>query len=166
MVALFIGIVVWLALAFAVGSMGAKREIGGPAAGALSFLLSPVIGLLFVLCSKFKEEENTVKKAELSAEKMATAIDSLKKGKELMQEGLIDQAAFERLKAQCEQVLHGLDNKEPEETNEQVLTAKVIENPDNYLTPKEVNKNIIMFLIITIVITVFIIALAYLSTAS
>lgn len=157
--------IVWLGLAFGVGAMGAQRTIGGFAAGALSFFLSPVIGLLFVLCSKYKEEENPVKSAGSSAEKMAAAVDSLKKGKELLQEGLIDEAAFERLKAQCEQVLHGLDDKEAEQAVEKEAQPvnRQVENPydPNALTPQQERKNIIGFLIAVVFITVCILAVAF-----
>ncbi len=57
MVLLIIGICINLLLSHIVGKSGKKREIGYGVSFMLSFLLSPIIGLLFVIASLPKKED-------------------------------------------------------------------------------------------------------------
>jgi hypothetical protein len=54
-----------LIASYYVGRLGGKRKIGFPNAFLLSFLLSPFLGVLFVLDSKKPEEEGAWKKDEI-----------------------------------------------------------------------------------------------------
>ena len=44
-------------ISYGIGSIGSKRKIGFGWAFAFSFFLSPIIGLIIVLCSKKKDVE-------------------------------------------------------------------------------------------------------------
>ncbi len=50
-------VIAWIILSFAVGFMGTNRNIGFGGAFFLSLLLSPLIGIIFVLISKDKRDE-------------------------------------------------------------------------------------------------------------
>ncbi|WP_295713900.1 SHOCT domain-containing protein [Mucilaginibacter sp.] len=68
-------IIVWLLLCFGVASMGSDKTIGWGGAFLLSLILSPVIGLIFVLISKDQPIEATPTSTIFNLEDRAIPID-------------------------------------------------------------------------------------------
>ena len=103
----------WIIFSFVVGAIGSGRNIGFWGAFFLSFLLSPLIGIIITLVSKNKEDEKYKEKVlkiqrnqqealeNLSKKKQPntiSVIDELEKLKKLKEENLITEDEFQNLK--------------------------------------------------------------------
>jgi len=100
----------WLIFSIVVAALGSKRKIGFAGAFFLSLLLSPLIGLIITLTSKSIETEKyeteileTQKKQQetlenISKNNLLNIADDLKKIKELLDSGVINQEEFDKMK--------------------------------------------------------------------
>jgi hypothetical protein len=86
----------WIIFTVIVTAIGAERKIGGVASFFLSLILSPLIGLIIVLCSerisdaKFKSEL-LLKDKQAPADTSAKEIEELY---ELWQKGILTEAEY------------------------------------------------------------------------
>lgn len=107
---LFLG---WIIVSFVVGFIGSGRTIGFWGAFFASLLLSPLIGLVIVMFSKSKEDEEyrerfmevqqnqhevLKKMSETDHAKSVSVADELEKLKRLRESSLITEEEFQKLK--------------------------------------------------------------------
>ena len=101
----------WLVLSIVIGIIGSYRKIGGFWAFVISILLSPVIGLIVVLFSKSKKEEEYEQKLlkvqreqrdELEEIKQniskKSIPDELERIKKMKDEGLLSEEEYQKAK--------------------------------------------------------------------
>lgn len=102
--AIFFG---WFFLSLIVASIGSSKEIGFWGSFFLSLLLSPLIGLIIVLVSKPKRQNINVAVNQTSVTSqqavnhntpMYSAVDEIKKLKDLLDSGALTQSEFDEQK--------------------------------------------------------------------
>jgi hypothetical protein len=139
-------IIGWIIFSIIIGVIGANRKIGFLGAFFLSLLLSPIIGLIVTLVSKSNEAEKfeneilvTQKKQQeilenISQQNVSGITDDLKKVKELLDNGVINQEEFEKMKSK---LLDSFNNSPaPTDLKLNLLTTNNSDNLDSYTAPE------------------------------
>ena len=94
----------WILLSLGIGFIGSNRKIGFWGAFFLSFILSPLIGLIFSLTSKTNEQQKyeersfEIKKNEFKPTKNVSVADEIEKLQSLRNNNIISEEEFVRIK--------------------------------------------------------------------
>lgn len=81
----------WIILSFVVGFIGSDRKIGFGGAFFISLILSPLIGLIFALMSKTKEEEKYRERVLESQRSQQKSLEKLSKSKPIQKISIADE---------------------------------------------------------------------------
>lgn len=91
----------WIFLSFIIGFIGDSRKIGFTGAFFVCILLSPLLGIIVVLSSKRKSDEEWQKeilKNSTSKESVTSVADEIEKLIHLKENGSISEEEFDNLK--------------------------------------------------------------------
>ena len=138
------GVILWIVFSILLGVIGLKRKIGFLGAFSLSLLLSPLVGLIFVLASKPLDAEKfeqellqTQKEQQQNIEKVVsqnvdTVAAELKKIKNLLDDKIINEDDYEKMK---ENIINKYKSSSSEKPN-----SGELEIDDSDLTASEKDK--------------------------
>lgn len=126
-------------LIFFVTYLGSKREIGAFYSFLLSFFFSPIVGLIFVLISKKKDDVEFEKELleKIKSKESGSYIDNMYKLKSLYDDGTIDEKTYNEEKVKLESTraverkLHIYDSKGRGYLLSQGLSSKTTPISDN-----------------------------------
>lgn len=152
-----IGIILgWLISSIIIGAIGSTRKIGFFGAFALSLLLSPLIGLIISLVSKSKSDleyqetllntlnqQKEISEKESNQKNISKITDELRKIKDLLDNEVINQDEFEKIK---KRLVESIDSNNKTEDSSSILDSNKKYDPQKYFDgkldiPKVISRN-------------------------